>query len=117
MTKLILAGAAAIAFAVAPTFAQVAEQPGTTEPAETAPPANAPASTMAPRFVSKPVVQATGASDVPATGDLPICKPDQQDNCINGWEKNRTGNRPLEYWPGLPASEIEEPLPATRPDE
>ena len=38
--------------------------------------------------------------------DLPICKPNQQDGCINGWEKNRTGNRPLNYWPGKPASEI-----------
>ena len=39
----------------------------------------------------------------------------QQDGCINSWAKNKTGNRPLEYWPGKPASEIPEKLPATKP--
>lgn len=77
--------------------------------------AAASASTMGPRFVSGAVVQSTGAADTPATGDLPVCKADQQDNCINSWEKNRTGNRPLEYWPGKPASEIPGKLPATKP--
>lgn len=75
-------------------------------------------SSASPRFVRNEVIQTTPA-DYQATSngdDLPICKPDQQDGCINGWEKNKTGNRPLEYWPGRPASEIDEPLPATRPD-
>lgn len=71
-----------------------------------------------PRFVRSEVIQTTPASyQATANGeDLPICKANQQDGCINGWEKNKTGNRPLEYWPGRPASEIDEPLPATRPD-
>jgi hypothetical protein len=47
-----------------------------------------------------------------ASGDLPVCKPNQQDGCINGWEKNRKGNKPLSYWPGKPASEI----PGKKPD-
>ena len=73
--------------------------------------------TMAPRFVRSEVTQTTPAGYTAAGSgdDLPICKPQQQDGCINGWEKNKTGNRPLEYWPGRPASEIDEPLPATRP--
>ena len=71
----------------------------------------------APRFVRSEVTQTTPAG-YKASGsgnDLPICKQGQQDGCINGWEKNKTGNRPLEYWPGRPASEIDGPLPATRP--
>ena len=75
-------------------------------------------SSMSPRFVSNAVTQTTPAGYKAAGSgtDLPICKPNQQDGCINGWEKNKTGTRPLEYWPGRPASEIDEPLPATRPN-
>lgn len=77
------------------------------------------ASTTGPRFVSKAVVQTTPAADKAAVGEkLPVCTPNQQDNCINSWEKNRTGNRPLDYWPGRPASEISETrgtLPASKP--
>ena len=71
----------------------------------------------APRFVRGEVTQTTPAGyKAAASGDdLPVCTPKQQDGCINGWEKNKTGNRPLEYWPGRPASEIDGPLPATRP--
>ena len=71
----------------------------------------------APRFVSSEVTQTTPAGYKAAGSgdDLPVCTPKQQDGCINSWEKNKTGNRPLEYWPGRPASEIDEPLPATRP--
>lgn len=77
------------------------------------------ASSMSPRFVSSEVVQSTPADAGPPTGDLPICSADEQDNCINAWEAGKRGagvNRPLEYWPGRPASEINEPLPATRPN-
>lgn len=66
------------------------------------------ASAMEPRWVSNAVVQTTPADTNAATagGDLPVCKPNQQDGCINSWEKNRTGNRPLNHWPGQPASEM-----------
>jgi hypothetical protein len=78
--------------------------------------AAASASSATPRFVSKEVTQATPSGYAAASGeDVPVCKGDQQDGCINSWEKNKTGNRPLEYWPGKPASEIDEPLPATKP--
>ena len=74
--------------------------------------------TMQPRFVRSEVTQTTPAGYKASSqgADLPVCTPRQQDGCINSWEKNKTGNRPLEYWPGRPASEIDEPLPATRPD-
>ena len=70
--------------------------------------ASATAATAAPRFVAREVVQSTPAATTAnvAAADLPVCKPGQQDGCINGWEKNRTGNRPLESWPGKPASEM-----------
>ena len=69
-----------------------------------------------PRFQSKEMVQATPAEYTAASGDnLPVCSAMQQDGCINSWAKNKTGNRPLEYWPGKPASEIPEKLPATKP--
>ena len=77
--------------------------------------AAASASTQAPRFVRSEVSQTTPAGYKAAAGeDLPVCTADQQDGCINSWEKNKTGNRPLEYWPGRPASEINGPLPATQ---
>lgn len=70
-----------------------------------------------PRFVRSEVSQTTPANYRAASSgdDLPVCSASQQDGCMNSWEKNKTGNRPLEYWPGRPASQIDEPLPATRP--
>jgi len=45
-----------------------------------------------------------------------VCMGDQKDSCINPREAGlKTGNRPLSYWPGKPASEIDEPLPAEDP--
>ncbi|WP_247712952.1 hypothetical protein [Qipengyuania intermedia] len=75
--------------------------------------------TTGPRFVRSEVVQTTPADAGPPDGELPICSSDAQDNCINAWEAGKRGpgvNRPLEYWPGRPASEIDGPLPATRDD-
>ncbi|PIW56347.1 MAG: hypothetical protein COW16_01350 [Sphingomonadales bacterium CG12_big_fil_rev_8_21_14_0_65_65_10] len=91
-----------------------AQVPNATATAATS--AAASASTMTPRFVSKEVTQTTPAGYMAASGDdLPVCKGDQQDGCINSWAKNKTGNRPLEYWPGKPASEIPGKLPAKKP--
>lgn len=91
-----------------------AQVPNATATAATS--AAASASTMTPRFVSKEVTQTTPAGYAAASGDdLPVCKGDQQDGCINSWAKNKTGNRPLEYWPGKPASEIPGKLPAKKP--
>lgn len=59
------------------------------------------------RFVSNAVVQSTPGDEGAPTGDLPICSPDEQDNCINSWEARGTGNKPLDYWPGRPASEMD----------
>ncbi|MBX7500008.1 hypothetical protein K3181_00955 [Qipengyuania sp. YG27] len=93
-----------------------AQVPNATATAATT--AAASASTAGPRFVSKEVTQTTPASYKAASGDdLPVCKGDQQDGCINSWAKNKTGNRPLEYWPGKPASEIDGKLPAKKPGE
>lgn len=80
--------------------------------------AAAPAMAQAPtiNYVSNETVQATPEDAGPSTGDVPICKQGQEDNCINSWEANRTGNRPINYWPGRPASEIDEPLPVDQPD-
>ncbi len=67
------------------------------------------------QFVRREMTQSVAASAdtaALASGDLPVCKPNQQDGCINGWEKNKTGNKPLSYWPGKPASEI----PGKKPD-
>ena len=54
-------------------------------------------------------VQATPNDQGPPVGELPICTANQQDNCINAWEAGKRGpgvNRPLDYWPGRPASEM-----------
>lgn len=67
------------------------------------------------QFVKRETVQPVADSHDTAaaqSGDLPVCKKGQQDGCINGWEKNKTGTKPLSYWPGKPASEI----PGKKPD-
>ncbi len=54
-------------------------------------------------------VQATPGDQGPPTGELPICSANEQDNCINAWEAGKRGAgvaRPLDYWPGQPASEM-----------
>jgi hypothetical protein len=59
------------------------------------------------QFVSNAMVQSVPTDAAPA--DPPICKPNQQDNCINAWEAGKRGagvNRPLDHWPGKPASEL-----------
>ncbi len=71
--------------------------------------AAATASTMSPRFVSNEVVQTTPGDAGPATGDVPICSKGQTDNCMNAWEAGKRGpgvTRPLDHWPGKPASEM-----------
>ena len=97
MKKIILAAAAAggLAMAAAPAAAQTGTQI---------------------TFKSGEVVQATPDDMGPPTGDVPICKPKQEDNCINSWEANKTGNRPINYWPGRPASEIDGSLPVDQPN-
>lgn len=73
--------------------------------------AAATASSMNPRFVSNEVVQSI-SPDQAATGpagDVPICKKGQTDNCMNAWEAGKRGpgvTRPLDHWPGKPASEM-----------
>lgn len=61
-----------------------------------------------PRFVSNAVIQTTPAStNATAKAGYPPCRGDMQDSCINPREAGLNyGNRPLNYWPGKPASEI-----------
>jgi type II secretory pathway pseudopilin PulG len=59
------------------------------------------------QFVSNAMVQSVPTDAAPA--NPPICKAGQQDNCINAWEAGKRGagvNRPLDHWPGKPASEM-----------
>jgi|GEM_PF-596007 len=45
-----------------------------------------------------------------------VCVEDGQDSCINPRDAGLDfGARELDYWPGKPASQIDEPLPATPP--
>lgn len=94
--------APAAASASAATSADVSMSSGTT-------------TSGAMQFVKRETVQPVADSHDTAaaqSGDLPVCKKGQQDGCINGWEKNKTGTKPLSYWPGKPASEI----PGKKPD-
>ncbi len=46
-----------------------------------------------------------------------MCTEDNQDSCINPRAAGLDfGGVPIDYWPGRPASEIDEPLPQHRPD-
>lgn len=66
------------------------------------------------RFQRNEMVQAAPA---PHTGEYPPCRGDMQDNCVNPREAGLNyGNRPLGYWPGQPASEIDGPIPANKPE-
>jgi hypothetical protein len=69
-----------------------------------------------PRFVSNAVVQTTPSSvNAPGMTEYPPCKGDVQDSCINPREAGLNyGNRPLNYWPGKPASEIPGKKPMKR---
>ena len=90
-------------------WTQIAAQlNGASTSATTATTASTSASTS-PRFVSNAVTQSTpaGYTQAPSGTDLPVCSANQQDGCINSWEKNRTGTKPLDYWPGRPASEMD----------
>ncbi|MDP4539652.1 hypothetical protein Q9K01_08465 [Qipengyuania sp. DY56-A-20] len=82
-------------------------------------PATPSATTTAPRtanttvgniqYRSTAVVQNTPGDQGPPTGDVPICSPNEQDNCINAWEAGKRGpgvTKPLGYWPGQPASNM-----------
>jgi len=85
-----------------------AQMNGSSTTATTATTASTSASTS-PRFVSKEVAQPitrSTAANISAE-DLPVCTANQQDGCINSWEKNRTGTKPLDYWPGRPASQMD----------
>lgn len=69
------------------------------------------------RFVRSEVVQTTPTPRTP-NSEYPPCRGDMQDSCVNPREAGLDyGNRPLGYWPGRPASEIEGPLPAEDPND
>lgn len=73
--------------------------------------------TGSPRFVSNAVVQTTPGDAGPPPADPPICNKGQTDNCINAWEAGKRGpgvSRPLDHWPGRPASEMPGKKPMNR---
>lgn len=79
-------------------------------PAATTATARTAARTSNMRFVSNAVVQDTPGDQGPPVGEVPICSPQEQDNCINAWEAGKRGpgvTKPLGYWPGKPASEMD----------
>lgn len=46
-----------------------------------------------------------------------VCTPENQDSCVNPREVGLDqGNRAIQYWPGKPASEIDEQLPVEGED-
>ena len=70
----------------------------TTTPAATA------TTTAGTRFVSNEMAQSAPA---PMTGEYPVCQGEEQDGCIQPREAGLNyGNRPLDYWPGQPASSM-----------
>ena len=64
-----------------------------------------------PRFVRGEVAQAAPAATPGA--EYPPCRGELQDGCVNPREAGLNyGNRPLNYWPGRPASEGAAPATA-----
>ena len=73
----------------------------TTSPTRSAPMSGA-ATSGNVRFVSNGMVQQIPA-DQASPGEIPICGPNEYDNCMNAWEAGRRGpnvTKPLESWPG-----------------
>ncbi|MXO73875.1 hypothetical protein GRI40_01380 [Altererythrobacter aerius] len=65
-----------------------------------------------PQMVAGEVVQTTPAATTAAGGEYPLCSATITDSCRNPREAGKNyGNRPLNYWPGKPASEIPGKLP------
>ncbi|MEO1922501.1 hypothetical protein T8S45_02815 [Blastomonas marina] len=59
------------------------------------------------RYQSGAVVQTVPANTV--QGDYPICADGRTDACIQPRAAGKNwGNRPLDYWPGKPASEMDD---------
>jgi len=90
-------------------WTQIAAQMNSSSTTATAATTASTSASASPRFVSKEVAQPitrSTAANISAE-DLPVCTPNQQDGCINSWERNRTGTKPLDYWPGRPASQID----------
>ena len=74
--------------------------------------ASANAATTPSRTGTMPAMSGNGmVQQIPAAhqGEYPPCRGDRQDNCINPREAGLNyGNRPLAYWPGRPASEMDD---------
>ncbi len=68
------------------------------------------------RYESSPVTQTLPTGAAPkADGEYPPCKGDMKDGCVNPREAGLNyGNRPLDHWPGKPASEKDTAAPAPR---
>lgn len=94
--------------ASATSSASAAAMPGPASARTTTAPRNSAASRNI-EFRSTERVQATPNDQGPPDGEVPVCSANEQDNCINAWESGKRGpgvNRPLETWPGRPASEM-----------
>lgn len=93
----------------AATWQSIAQQLG--ERSATAPTATASTAatqTTNVRYQSGEVVQAVPTNAV--SGEYPLCTNGRTDACMNPWEAGRRGagvTKPLDYWPGRPASEID----------
>lgn len=117
MRNLILAAAGAIALTAMPAVAQVTQQDEPmaedSQPMEqTAPAATGYDTQPAMRMESNPMIQQVPASAQPTSGDYPICSKDQTDGCIQPRAAGKNyGNRPLDYWPGEPASSMKNKPP------
>ncbi|WP_199799720.1 hypothetical protein [Pseudoblastomonas halimionae] len=78
---------------------QVAQRSGTTATRSSA------STTGDIRYQSNEMIQSVPTNRV--QGEYPICEGDQQDSCIQPRAAGKNwGNRPLDYWPGKPASEM-----------
>lgn len=60
------------------------------------------------QYRSNAVVQDVPAN--PVAGEYPLCNQGRTDRCMNPWEAGKRGpgvTKPLDYWPGRPASNMD----------
>ncbi len=83
-----------------------------------------------PARETSPEAEQTGAVEIVKRGEdgraeivridgfeVAVCKDGRTDSCINPRDAGLDwGGKEIDYWPGKPASEIEEPLPESKPE-
>ncbi|RKF19224.1 hypothetical protein D6851_12180 [Altericroceibacterium spongiae] len=111
MRNLFIAAAGAMALTAMPAAAQMQETPEPMPTTSASPTQQTATGTtrQAPRMESNPMIQRVPEPVSKTPDGYPVCGKDQTDGCIQPRAAGKNyGNRPLDYWPGEPASQTKD---------